>query len=431
MTKLGEPHHIPILDASDSESLYKRLCRAYSRDNPFYLLNWFNALLVGSFFTVIAVAGVGLFWIYSTAMLRNAEVNAVNVGRAILSAQVDNLLVEGPGGELKLAIAPEKLDQFDIHMRRFLRFFEMDRILIFDASRRVIYSTDPEQIGRSELDNDELESVLRQGKPFSEIAERSHYKSDGQARGNLLLVESYMPILDARGRSMGAFEVYVDISSTSAEIVKVVSLSLGMLAVVLAVCLVSLYGPMRRGTLKMISALRELSELATRDHLTGAYNRHYIAERIKQEFNRWRRHPASGPPYSGISFVMIDIDLFKRVNDTRGHAVGDEVLKEVAHRIGEGLREYDMLGRYGGEEFLVMLPNVDAETSIRVAERLRWSVGANEVRLGDGSSVKVTISLGLACTSDKNMSEHELVHCADIALYQAKAQGRDRVVMYR
>lgn len=431
-TPIVQPPPIQLLLEADRKlPLLQRLRHAYARDNPYYLLNLFNALLLGSFLTVLAVAGTALFWIYSTSMLHNAEITAVSVGKAILSAQMDNLLTENPDGSLRLAIAPENMKQTDTQMQRYLRFFNMYRIVIFDAQRRIIYSTQPEIIGHGETGNANLDTVLAHGKPYSEIVRQAPGDQKGGPPGVALFVESYMPILDARQRALGAFEVYVNISGTQAEIVKVVSLSLGMLALVLAVCLLSLYCPMKRGTLKMISADRELRELATKDHLTGIYNRRYIAARVRQEFHRWRRHATSMQTYHGVSFIMLDIDRFKKINDTYGHAAGDEVLKEVAHRLGEGLREYDMLGRYGGEEFLVMLPNVGAETAVCVAERLRWAIGGHDIKLENGRSVKVTISLGLACAVDSSTPEHEVMHYADLALYQAKAQGRDRVVLYR
>lgn len=431
-TPAGQQTIQPLSEQNRKLPLLQRLRHAYARDNPYYLLNLFNALLLGSFLTVLAVAGTALFWIYSTSMLRNAEITAVSVGKAILSAQVDNLLAENPDGSLQLAIAPGNMKQTDTQMQRYLRFFNMYRIVIFDAQRRIIYSTQPEMIGQAEAGHADLDAVLAHGQPSSKIVSRVHGdRNDSPSAGNALLVESYMPILDARGRALGAFEVYVNISGTHAKIVRVVSLSLAMLALVLAACLLSLYRPMKRGTLKMIAAHRELKDLATRDYLTGIYNRRYIAVRVRQEFHRWRRHATSVQTFQGIGFIMLDIDHFKRVNDTYGHAAGDEVLKEVAHRLGEGLREYDMLGRYGGEEFLVMLPNVGAETALRVAERLHWAVGGHDIKLENGRSVKVTISLGLACAVDSGTPEHEVMHCADLALYQAKAQGRDRVVLYR
>ena len=171
---------------------------------------------------------------------------------------------------------------------------------------------------------------------------------------------------------------------------------------------------------------RALSELSARDALTGLYNRWYVMEKIESEMNRSLRH---GSP---VAVLMMDIDHFKRVNDTWGHAVGDEVLKAVGQVLRDSCRVYDVPGRYGGEEFCVVLPETKLGSSPAVAERIRTRVEAAAVAVA-GTSVTVTASIGIAGldeeTADAILTATALVDRADRALYVAKHRGRNRVEM--
>ena len=161
-----------------------------------------------------------------------------------------------------------------------------------------------------------------------------------------------------------------------------------------------------------------LRGLAHRDGLTGVYNRRAIDERLAQEVARARR---TGQP---LSVLMIDVDHFKRVNDTLGHAGGDRVLQGVAARLAAACRASDVVGRYGGEEFVLLLPDTTGEGACRVAEKLREAV-----RSAHDLPCPVTMSAGVASTADGHLPESGLLlRAADDALYAAKAAGRDRVV---
>ncbi|HWJ95329.1 MAG TPA: DUF484 family protein [Telluria sp.] len=171
-----------------------------------------------------------------------------------------------------------------------------------------------------------------------------------------------------------------------------------------------------------------LKYIGLTDALTGVYNRRYIDRRLLEEIARARRQEYR------LSVMYIDVDHFKRVNDTVGHQGGDDVLREVANRIKVELRMSDALGRFGGEEFVVLLIDADSESATMVANRIRAGVAASPVELAGGESVNVTVSIGVA-TLDDFEREHQLetvaqqlVAVADAALYQAKAAGRNRVV---
>jgi len=165
------------------------------------------------------------------------------------------------------------------------------------------------------------------------------------------------------------------------------------------------------------------------DVLTGWHNRRYLAVRIKEELARARRDG------SKLVCLMLDIDHFKQVNDTWGHAAGDAVLRELAQRIEMQVRASDVAARYGGEEFVVLLPNTDVSSASKLAERIRKEIVASPITLPCGEFVTITASIGIAQVSpganekDLKTLGDSLIARADVALYAAKSAGRDRVVV--
>lgn len=170
-----------------------------------------------------------------------------------------------------------------------------------------------------------------------------------------------------------------------------------------------------------------LSEISARDSLTGLYNRWYVMEKIDSEINRALRH---GYP---MSVLMLDLDHFKNINDSFGHPAGDEVLKSVGQMLRESCRVYDVPGRYGGEEFCIVLPETRVNNTTAVAERIRHRLASTSLPVGD-ASVTVTASIGIAGTdslsNDGVISASALVERADRALYAAKHHGRNRVELW-
>jgi len=172
---------------------------------------------------------------------------------------------------------------------------------------------------------------------------------------------------------------------------------------------------------ELVEAREALREQATRDGLTGLWNRTAIFDILQNELARSRR---SGEP---LIVLMADLDGFKPVNDRFGHQAGDAVLRQVATRMRAAVRRYDSVGRYGGEEFLIVLPSCELVGGLAMAERIRRAIGAECFRAGD-VEIRLTCSLGAACASPPAIPPaDDLVREADAALYRAKHQGRDRV----
>lgn len=167
----------------------------------------------------------------------------------------------------------------------------------------------------------------------------------------------------------------------------------------------------------------KLEMLATHDDLTSLYNRRGFLQRADLELKRARRfgHP--------LSALMIDIDHFKQVNDAHGHAIGNQLLVEIANRLWRECREVDLLGRIGGEEFAIILVETGAKNAREVGERLRKKVESAAVRIGK-ETIETTISVGVVSISQETADVESLLDLADAALYDAKRQGRNRVVQY-
>ncbi len=184
---------------------------------------------------------------------------------------------------------------------------------------------------------------------------------------------------------------------------------------------------LQRENLDLVVKNRTLSEVSSRDSLTGLYNRWFVIEKIDSEMNRALRH---GSP---MSLLMLDIDHFKRVNDTWGHGAGDQVLQAIGKLLRDSCRVYDVPGRYGGEEFCIVLPETKPGNTSVVAERIRARLEETELPCGD-TSISVTASIGIAGMDLPEMNEllspAALIDRADRALYSAKNRGRNRVELW-
>lgn len=175
--------------------------------------------------------------------------------------------------------------------------------------------------------------------------------------------------------------------------------------------------------LQEISQLQaRLREQANRDALTGLHNRRYLDDTLAREILRCQRE------HEPLSVVILDIDHFKHVNDMHGHQAGDEVLKRLASTLSDNVRGSDVASRYGGEEFMLLLPGVDASTArLRALDLCR--IYADEPVMFQSQAIRVTLSVGIASYPGHGRTSAELIRAADLALYKAKAEGRNQVVV--
>ncbi|MDP8223330.1 MAG: GGDEF domain-containing protein [Candidatus Lernaella stagnicola] len=199
-----------------------------------------------------------------------------------------------------------------------------------------------------------------------------------------------------------------------------------LIYVAFAIVTVYLSSRLQRDIGERDRALAELTEqleiLAMTDPLTALFNRRTIMDLIKKEMARTERG------LSGFSLVMADIDDFKRINDTYGHAAGDLVIRRVAVLLQENSRPYDMVARIGGEEFLVVIKDTEASQCLSLAERARAAIAAEDFQLMDGTRVRITVSFGCTTAEATQLKSLDLLlHDADDALYESKKQGKNRV----
>ena len=193
------------------------------------------------------------------------------------------------------------------------------------------------------------------------------------------------PILDTQGRAVGAMQVFND----------------------------------RTARIEQAERIKELERLALVDEMTRLPNRRHFNDHLSHRLAEWQRH------HRPFGVLMMDVDLFKQVNDECGHLLGDAILKLVARTLHANCRSFDIVARWGGEEFGAIISNVDAQQTVLVAEKFRAMVAASDLRL-PGHLVGVTISVGAAAVQADDTAQ-TLLKRADQALYEAKRQGRNRV----
>jgi diguanylate cyclase (GGDEF)-like protein len=187
----------------------------------------------------------------------------------------------------------------------------------------------------------------------------------------------------------------------------------------------SVFGYQMAASLRHIRRFSTAKKEAIYDTLTNLFNRRHFEERLSAETQKAFENE------SNLSMIMVDIDHFKKVNDTFGHDGGDKVLREIASLLKNSVRQHDTVARYGGEEFALLLPGAPLDPTNMVAERIRRSVENTPFNMGQ-TQIRVTISLGISNFPIHRMkSKEELVKMADLALYEAKNGGRNRVCIFR
>ncbi len=176
---------------------------------------------------------------------------------------------------------------------------------------------------------------------------------------------------------------------------------------------------------QLTAAHHKMEILAMHDELTGLFNRRAIEEHAKAELDLAKRKERT------LSIVLLDIDHFKKINDQFGHNIGDYALRELAKILSENLRQYDRAGRWGGEEFIVILPDTPLSEAYLIAERLRIKASEMKLPLENGTELTLQISLGVASATLNYPNHTNLIDAADQALYEAKQSGRNRVCSFK
>lgn len=391
-----------------------------ARNNPDSLLNLLVRAAIISIFIVVVVSGFGFYRVFSGFVIKSAEQSSVQLCSVLIDQQKKLLFVSLPGNEVKLEFHGNEMQEFDLNLRDYLENFNIIKVKIYSTGKQIVYCTDPSLIGKIDENNQRLKRALAGNVDAKMVTKDKATDLADEELRNVDVVETYVPIYGPDNKIAGSFEVYMNITSYREQIRRGAVLATSFLALVLVGVFGFSYLLIRGGTGQLKEAQSQLELVAITDPLTGIYNRRYLMKRGEEEFERVRRSS------SHLGCIMLDLDHFKRVNDTKGHVAGDFILKGLADRLRSGIRPYDVVGRYGGEEFMVLLPDTNFEQTLIVANRI-CEVVRNAPFEAEGEPLTITVSLGVSESHLSDIMLNDVIKRADEGLYKAKDDGRDRV----
>jgi diguanylate cyclase (GGDEF)-like protein len=415
----SEPARIPHANG--------RLLPSLQGPDRFFLL-----LVIVGFVSIPLILGLtlaGIYRVHYRQMLLDARNEIDNITDILLIKEKTLWLSPRADGPTRLAVSDRELSHFDWRMQKTCKVFGLTGISLLDAQGQVIYSTRSHLIGRRYPDLPLLQRVLS-GREDIQLVREGQLVPLVDTPADRDLLVGFAPIFGSPQKKdiLGGIGLELDFDRYTRR------LRIGLLqsGVVLAGILVAVSAVsfvfVRRGALQLRRAQRVLHHMAMTDALTGLLNRAEALARAERELERARR--AGGDQEDCRLVVMlIDVDHFKRINDQHGHVAGDQVLRRLAVLLREGLRPYDILGRYGGEEFLAVLPQACYGEGGQIAARLGRSVREDSF-VAEGESVSVTVSIGYTTAHWREGNMLPAIRRADQALYQAKLQGRNREVGY-
>lgn len=383
-------------------------------------LKRFTLVAILASIVLLLLSGYAASKLYERYVVRIAESNAINLTEAIFATyrtDLNSALESAP-------LLPPQLLALNKTLRDFIQPYGIVKIKLFAPSGIIIYSTDLNIIGKDASANEMLQQALVEG-ASSNIQRKDQIRDlANETRLNVDVVESYVAVRNQKGALIGVFEIYQDTSGFRGEVQQGIILFVGVLAIILLSVFGTAFVFMRKAVKKMIYQQEMLEELATVDAVTGLYNRAEITRRMEAE---WQRYKRSSSKQSSFALLMLDLDHFKKVNDNYGHLVGDKLLQLVAHRLMGELRSYSAIGRYGGEEFIALIPDISYASAQQVADRLLRLVSQSKYSIS-GYELSMSVSIGFAVAEPTDLNLDALIKRADDALYDAKQSGRGCVV---
>jgi diguanylate cyclase (GGDEF)-like protein len=386
-----------------------------------------TVLAIISVIAIVSLTGLGMNSIYSGQVLNMAREESILISRLLVDHNFDTLISRNEAGRLELRVDPLEVSWLNKNFSDFLMPLDILKIKIYSPRSEIIYSSENDLIGEVDSGNERLMRALA-GEVDSQVESREQTRDlNHEIHLNIDLVETYVPIRALTGEILGAVELYMDVTKFREEISAGTRKSLFLLTSVLLSVYISAYAVARIGLKRAAEAETRLHQQATVDPLTGVLNRGELMSRAETEFSRLKRSEP-GSAEENCSLAMLDIDHFKRVNDDYGHQCGDAVLQQVARQIREQLRPYDILGRYGGEEFLIVLSGADLTRAAAVAERIRGTIAAQPFTCKE-RTFPVTVSIGVSLIVPGSTLA-QAVDKTDRVLYLAKQNGRNRVEVH-
>lgn len=372
---------------------------------------------------ILSLSAYGAYRALTWHIIQTAEDDAADLSELILASE-GKLLLGKTGHRDLLAITAKNRDRLNRRFRSLLTPFDIIRIKLYDLNRKIVYSTDPAFVGKVDDANPLLGDALA-GNGGSRL-EREVTLGDltEEKKLDIDVVESYVPIRHDQ-QIIGCLELHRDVTRYREKIRHGAQAVVGILGAVLLPVFGAALLVTRKGAKQLRAAREELKLLASTDPLTGIFNRGEILARARKETSRLRR-AVKRTPDNAIGLVLLDLDRFKLINDRYGYSTGDLVLRQLTRRIKLELRDYDLFGRFGGEEFLAVLPATKLSSALVVAERMLRAVSETPFDIG-GKNISVTASLGIAEIAGDALDLTGALQQADEALSRAKTGGRNRV----
>lgn len=367
---------------------------------------------------ILVLSSFVTYQLYERYVVGLAESNAVNIASSIVSVHHEQL-----SDALEPPLLPPQLIALDEMIKAFMGPYGIVKVKLFALDGTVVYSNDMSIIGKRSSGNKHLEVALGGGESSviqtkNQIRDLAH-----QDRFDVDVVESYVPMRNPQGGLIGVFEIYQDMTLFRGQVTQGVFFFLAQLAVILISVISATFWFMRKAAVTMVVQQKELGRLATIDTVTNLYNRAEITRRMESEWQRYQRNQVDQRTFS---LMMLDLDHFKEINDKYGHQVGDELLKQVSARILSEVRGYSDIGRYGGEEFIVLLPETGMDELVKVSERVLRLVAGTPFYVS-GYEIEITVSIGIATFNQFDKQLDAVIKRADDNLYKAKAAGRNCV----
>lgn len=381
-------------------------------------LKRFCWVAVSAVVLVLVLSSFVTFKLYERYVVGLAESNAVNIATSIVSVHQEKL-----SEALNPSLSPVQLEELDMLIKAFMGPYGIVKVKLFTLDGTVVYSNDMSIIGENSLGNEHLETALKGGRSSviqtkNQIRDLAH-----QDRFDVDVVESYVAMKKPEGKVIGAFEIYQDMTFFRQEVSKGVFYFLIELAVILITVVAAAFWFVRKAAVTMVMQQKELGRLATIDTVTNLYNRAEITRRMASEWERYQRNPCAE---NSFGVMMLDLDHFKRINDNYGHQVGDELLRQVSAKLLSEVRAYSEVGRYGGEEFIILLPGTGLSELASISDRLLKLVAEQSYKVL-GEDISLTVSIGIAASNKFDSNLDAVIKRADDNLYKAKAAGRNCV----
>lgn len=378
------------------------------------LLQTFLALSLLSGFLILLLSGSGLHYLLEKHLLQNSRSQAISVGRALLEQERAVLL-----GGLTLTqtfLSTDELHEFGERMVRTMALLDVIKVKLFARDASIIYSSDPSLTGSYENTNATLAEVLEKGVVIAEIEQKEYIRAlAGKHLYDREVAEIYLPLRNDEGVIFGGFELYIDVTDKGQSIDGFIANALLLIALILFMTFSLFYLLMRKGVVQLKGCNDGL------DPLTEVFNRQSVLKQADELFHHIIINQPARPKL-GMGLLLAQIDGFQAVNDMYGHKIGDNILREMAERLKKLIPEEAIVGRYSGEEFIILLPHTSRSLSTEIAKGINQQLQMFPFKLG-AKQQYITLSIGHTYIDGDEPNLHSCIARAHMGQRRAQEGG--------